>query len=134
MVLGVQHFVINLLLFKRLGELFGGLYRRGAHQHGRATVYTGAHILDDGFKLFFPSQVYQIIQIIPAHRHIGRDHHTVQTVYLAKFKGLGIGGPGHAGQLVVNAKKVLESGRGQGLALTLDLDPLLGLNSLMQAF
>ena len=27
-VLGVQYFVINLLLFKRLGELFGGLDRR----------------------------------------------------------------------------------------------------------
>ena len=133
-VLGVQHFVIDLLLFKRLGELFGRLNRRGAHQNGRATVSTGAHILDYGFKLFFPGKIHQIIRVIPTHRHIGRDHHAVQTIDLAEFKGLGIGGPGHSGQLVVDAKEVLKGGRGQGLALTLDLYPFLGLNGLMQAF
>ena len=133
-VLGVQYFVINLMLFKRLGELFRGLDRRGTHQHGCASVDTSAHILDDGFKLLLAGQIHQIIQVIPTHGHIGRDHHTVQTVDLSEFKGLGVGGPSHTGQLVVNAKEVLEGGRGQGLTLTLDLDHLLGLNGLMQTF
>ena len=133
-VLGVQHFVINFLLFERLRQLFGRLDRRGTHQYRCATVDTGAHILDDGFKFFLAGQIHQIIQIIPTHGHISRDHYTVQTVDLTEFKRLRIGRTGHAGQLVVDTKEILEGRRGQRLALILDLDPLLGLNGLMQTF
>ena len=47
--------------------------------------------------------------------------------------GLGVGGAGHAGQLLVHAEVVLEGDRGQGLVLVLDLDAFLGLDRLVQA-
>src|SRR3546814_4594481 len=48
---------------------------------------------------------------------VRRDHHHLQAVDLMEFERFGVGGAGHAGQLVVQAEVVLEGGRGQGLAL-----------------
>src|SRR3546814_14661652 len=49
---------------------------------------------------------------------VRRDHHHLQAVDLMEFERFGVGGAGHAGQLVVQAEVVLEGGRGQGLALS----------------
>ena len=47
--------------------------------------------------------------------------------------GLGLGGAGHAGQLVVEAEVVLQRDGGQRLVLGLDLDVFLGLDGLVHA-
>ena len=47
---------------------------------------------------------------------------------------LGDGRAGHAGELLVEAEVVLEGDRGERLVLGLDLDVLLGLERLVQAF
>ncbi len=44
----------------------------------------------------------------------------------------GIGGTGHAGQLVIHPEIVLEGDRGKGLVFPLDLDLFLGLQGLVQ--
>ncbi len=46
---------------------------------------------------------------------------------------LGLGGTGHAGELVVEPEVVLQRDGGQRLVLGLDLDPLLGLDGLVHA-
>ena len=51
-----------------------------------------------------------------------------------EFVGFGRGRAGHAGELLVEAEVVLEGDRGQRLVLGLDLDVLLGLERLVQAF
>ena len=63
---------------------------------------------------------------------MGRDNHGFQAINLLEFIGFGISRPGHAGQLAVHAEIVLESDRGQGLVLGLDLHAFLGFNRLMQ--
>ena len=47
--------------------------------------------------------------------------------------GLGLGGTGHAGELVVEPEVVLQRDRGERLVLGLDLDVLLGLDGLVHA-
>ena len=47
--------------------------------------------------------------------------------------GLGLGGTGHAGELVVEPEVVLQGDGGQRLVLGLDLDVLFGLDGLMHA-
>ena len=70
--------------------------------------------------------------IVADHRLVGGHDHDIEVVDLLEFRGLGIGGTGHAGQLVVHPEIVLEGDRGQGLVLLLDLDPFLGLQGLVQ--
>lgn len=82
---------------------------------------------------FFLGQVDQVVEVLARDRPVGRDHHHVETVDLAELEGLGIGGAGHAGQLVVQAEIVLEGGGGQGLALGLDRQAFLRLDGLVQA-
>ena len=57
---------------------------------------------------------------------VGGQRHDFQVVDLEELFRLGHGRPGHAGQLVIHPEEVLESDRGVGEALALDLDPFLG--------
>ena len=63
---------------------------------------------------------------------VGIDHH-VELVDLPELGRLGVGGAGHAGELLVHAEVVLEGDRGEGLVLALDLHPFLRLDRLVQA-
>ena len=69
----------------------------------------------------------------PFGRHVGGNHHHFQTIDLLEFKGFGVGGTGHARQLVVNSEIVLEGSAGQRLALRLDADAFFGFDRLMVA-
>ena len=64
---------------------------------------------------------------------MGGDDHHFQVVDLLEFLGFGVGGAGHARQLLVHAEVVLEGDGGQGLVFVFDLDPFLGLQGLVQA-
>jgi hypothetical protein len=79
-------------------------------------------------------QIDEVVEILAHHRLVGRDHHDLEAVDLSELEGLGIGGAGHAGQLVIHAEVVLEGDRGQGLVLALNLHALLGFQGLVQAF
>jgi len=67
------------------------------------------------------------------HRPVGLDRQHAQAVDLLELGFLGLGGTGHAGQLVVHPEVVLQRDRGEGLVLILDLDVFLGLQGLVQA-
>ncbi len=71
--------------------------------------------------------------VLADHLAVGRDGDHFQLVDLVEFLGLGHGRTGHPGQLVVQAEVVLERDRGQGHALALDAQALLGLDRLVQA-
>ena len=131
-VLGVQHFVVDIFLLERLRKLLGCLDRSRAHQHRGAAINAGPDVFDDGFKFLFAGQIDEIVQIIPTHGHIGWNYHAVQPVYLSELEGLGIGRAGHTRQLVVDAEEILKGCRGQSLTFTLDLDPLFRFYCLVQ--
>ena len=63
---------------------------------------------------------------------MGRNHHHLEAVDLLEFEGLGIGGTGHAGQLLVEAEIILEGDRRDGLVFLLDGHAFLRLDGLMQ--
>ncbi len=69
---------------------------------------------------------------------VGRDDDDVEVVDLRELLGLGVGGAGHAGELLVLAEVVLEGDGRQRLVLALDLHlgmravVLLGLDRLVQ--
>ena len=56
----------------------------------------------------------------------------VELVDLVELGGLGVGGAGHARELLVEAEVVLQGDRREGLVLALDLDVLLGLDGLVE--
>ena len=63
-------------------------------------------------------------QIFSLNRFVGRDRDDFETVDFPEFVRLGHGGSGHAGELAVEPKKVLEGDRSESLVLILDLEPL----------
>ena len=132
-IFGVQHLVRDIGLAEALGQLFRGFHRGGTHQHRRALGHTILDVRHDGVEFLFLAQVHKVVEVFALLGHVGGNHQYLQAVNLAKFKGLGVGGAGHAGQLAIKAEIVLE-GRGcQGLALTLDGYTLFCLNRLVQA-
>ena len=71
--------------------------------------------------------------VVADHGPVGRDGHDRQVVGAGELRRLGLGRPGHPGQLLVQAEVVLQGDRGPGVVLLLDLDPLLGLDRLVEA-
>ena len=71
--------------------------------------------------------------VLAHHRPVRRDDRHFQTVDLLELVGFGIGGAGHAGQLLVQAEVVLEGNRRQRVILALDRHAFLGLDRLVQA-
>jgi len=69
----------------------------------------------------------------PDHLFVGGDEHHIKVVYFGKFCGFGIGGPCHAGQLIVHAEIVLKGDGGQRLIFLLDSHALFCFQCLMQA-
>ena len=58
---------------------------------------------------------------------------TAEAVDLVELGGLGLGGAGHARELLVHAEVILDRDRRVGARLALDGDVLLGLDGLVQA-
>src|SRR3989442_1688010 len=69
--------------------------------------------------------------VVADHVPMGRDRDHVELVDLVELLSLGQRGAGHAGQLLVLAKVVLDGDRGDRLLLLLDLDALLRLDRLV---
>ena len=68
-----------------------------------------------------------------AKRAVGGDRHHTEAVGVGQFGRLGLGGSGHAGELVVHAEVVLQRDRGEGLVLLFDLHALFGFDRLVDA-
>ena len=132
-LLGVEHLVRQLGLLQQLGDDFGVLDRRCAHQHRLTLVVAGADVGDGGGVFLGRGLVDAVELVVALAGPVGRDHHGLQAVDFLELVGLGVGRAGHARQLAVEAKVVLEGDRGQSLVLGLDGHALLGLHRLVQA-
>ena len=132
-VLGVQHLVRDLFLLQEPRQRLGGFDRGRADQHRLAALVTVPDVGEDRHMFFGAAAIHLIAHVLADHRLVGRDHHHLEIIDVLELVGLGVGGTGHAGELVVEAEVVLERDRGERLVLVLDLRPLLGLDRLMQA-
>ncbi len=104
-----------------------------AHQHRLALFVALLHLADHGTVLALLGFVHGVLVVDTDHRAVGGDLHDVQLIDGGKLLLLGHGRTGHAGELAVQAEVILEGDGGQGLALPLDGDVLLGLDGLVQA-
>ena len=76
---------------------------------------------------------HQIGFIRADHRFVSGDHHHFETVDLLELECLGVRGARHSGQFCVQAEIILEGDGRDGLVFLANLDPLLGLDRLVQA-
>ena len=123
----------ELLLLQHPREQLRVLDRRGADQHRLAALVAVLHVVDDRLVLLLRGDV-DLVQVGPrGPSAVRRDQHRLEAVDLLELERLGVGGAGHAGELLVQAEVVLEGDRGERLALVLDRHLLLRLDRLVQA-
>ena len=67
------------------------------------------------------------------HLAVGGDDDDLELVDLVELGGLGLGGSGHAGELLIEAEVVLEGDGGEGLVFLADGHAFLGFDGLVQA-
>ena len=132
-VLRVQHVVRHPALGELARQVLRTLDRGGADQDRLALLVALHHIVDDGDVLGFLGLVDQVGLVDADHRPVGRDADHPELVDLVQLGRLGLGGTGHAGELVVEPEVVLQRDGRQRLVLGLDLDVLLGLDGLVHA-
>ncbi len=132
-LLGVQHLVRQLFLAEQPGDQLRVLDRGGADEHRLVALVAVADVLDHRLVPLHGGAVHLVLAVVAHHRHVGRDHHRLESVDLLELVGLGVRGAGHAGELAVHAEVVLEGDRGERLVLVLDRDVLLRLDRLVQA-
>ncbi len=113
-------------------DTFGLLDRNGADEHRPSLLVLLDDLGDDGVPFLAFGAIDEIGILDAGERPVRRNDDDVEIVDLGELFGLGVGRAGHAGELLVLAKVVLERDRGERLVLALDLDLLLGLDRLMQ--
>ena len=131
-VLGIQHIVRDALLAQKRRHHLGFFDADGADQHGLAALVAVLDLGQHRAELAALVLVDHVVVILADHGLVGGDHRHVQLVDLGELLGLGVGGAGHAGQLLVEAEVVLVADGGQGLVFFLDLHAFLGLHRLVQ--
>ncbi|MNG91398.1 hypothetical protein D3C79_503070 [compost metagenome] len=132
-ILGVEHLVVDPFLFQEVGHVLGSFNGRGTYQHRPAQLHAFLDVGDDRGVFLVSGQVHQVVVVLTRQWLVRRNDHHVQAVDRLELERFGVGGTGHAGQLVVQAEVVLEGGRSQGLALGLDVQVLFGFDGLVQA-
>ncbi len=132
-VLGVQHVVRDALLGEQLRQVLGALHAGGADQDRLPRLEPLLDVLGDRLELRRFGLVHQVGLVEAGHRLVRRDRHHTELVSGVELGRLGLGGTGHARQLVVEAEVVLQGDRGERLVLGLDLDAFLGLDRLVHA-
>ena len=113
--------------------MLGGFDGRGTDQDRPAGLDGPRDIPDDGAVLGGFVLVDEVGAVVPDHGPVSRNDIDIETVDLAEFFFLGLGGSGHAGKLVVEAEEVLVGNRGQRAGFALDLYALFGLDCLVKA-
>ncbi|SIH63488.1 Uncharacterised protein [Mycobacteroides abscessus subsp. abscessus] len=132
-VLGVEDLVAHPALGEVLREVLALLDARRAHEHRLTGLMALDDVVDDGVELRDFVLVDEVRLVDALHRLVRRDGDDAELVGRHELRGLGLGGAGHARELVVEPEVVLQRDRRQGLVLGLDLDLLLGLDRLVQA-
>ena len=118
--------------FEQLREPLRFLDRDRADQRRTCHLLLVDDVGDDRFVLLALGAVNGVRFLDASQRPVGRCDHDVELVDLRELLRLGVGGAGHAGQLLVLAEVVLEGDSRERLVLALDLHLLLGLDGLMQ--
>src|SRR6266571_4488637 len=132
-LLGVEHVVLETAAFEHLRQPLRLLHRHGADENRPALVVHLHDLVDHGLELRLLGLVDHVGLVAADHRPVRRDDDDVEAVDLVELLRLGDRGAGHARELVVLPKVVLDRDGRDGLLLLLDLDAFLRLHRLVQA-
>ena len=131
-LLRIQHVVRHPPLLEQARQQLRLRHRCRADQHGLAELVPFDDVLDDRVELGLLGLEDEVGLVEADHVLVGRDRHHRQAVGGGELARLGLGGAGHAGQLLVEAEVVLQRHRGPGVVLLLDGHPFLRLDRLVE--
>ncbi len=131
--LGVEHDVLDALALEDVREQLGFFDRGGADEDWLLRFVEFLDFVGDGEVFFFRGAEDDVGVLEAAHRLVGGDDDDVELVDLVELGGLGLGGSGHAGELLVEAEVVLEGDGGEGLIFLADVDAFFCLDGLVEA-
>ncbi len=92
----VEDLVGNARLLHQLRDKLGAFHRSRAYQHRTALLLAVLNVFNNGFKLFFLGQIYQVVKILTCNRPMGRNNGYIQAINLTQFESFGICGSRHA--------------------------------------
>src|SRR5918994_544650 len=119
-LLRVQDVVRDAAALEPLRQMFGGLDVDRADENGLAGLVALDDVLDDGVELRVLRLEDQVVLVLAHNRDVGRNLDHVEAVDLDELLLLGLGGTGHAGELLVETEVVLERDRRESDVLLLN--------------
>ena len=140
--LSIQHLMGNTLALASFGidihvehsrEQLRDFDRCCTNQRRTSHVAQANNLLNDGAIFFAGCLVDAVVHIVADDRTVGGNLHHVELIDIPELTSFGNGGTRHTCQLVVHAEIVLQGDGGESLCSSLDLNVLLGLDSLVQA-
>ena len=132
-VLRVEDLVLDALLGEQAREVLALLDAHRADEHGLAGLVALRDVFDDLSELRLLVLVDEVGLVLADHRPVRRDRDDAELVRRHELGRLGLGGTGHAGELLVEAEVVLQRDGREGLVLGLDRHGLLRLDRLVDA-
>src|SRR4051794_17843108 len=132
-LLRVEDVVRDALPREQLGEVLRDLHRDRSDEHRLALRVALLDVLDHRGVLRSLGLEDLVVLVVAGDVDVGGDLDHVQAIDLDELLLLGLGGAGHAGELVVEPEVVLDRDRRDGDELLLDPHALLRLDRLVQA-
>lgn len=131
-VLGIEDFVFDADFVEHFVDDFGFFDGRRADQNRLSLFMSFLDVLDQSVVLGFRVAEDGIDIVLSLDGTVGGDTDDSHVVDFAEFLFLGLGGTGHAGQLVIETEEVLVSDCGKCHRFWLDGDMFLRLNGLLE--
>ena len=126
--------VFDAHFIEHLRNLFGCFNIHRTDQNRLACFMHFSNLIDNGTEFSILMHIHHIFQVLTSNGFVGRNFNDIDMINFRKFIRLCQAGTGHTGQLFVHTEEVLERHGSQGLGFTLNRDPFLCLNGLMQTF
>ena len=124
----------NSSLLQEAGQHFAGLDRNRTHQNRSALSVQFTDFTNNRIELLSSCFVDRVICILTDIRTISGDGQDPKLINIMKLLSLGLGRSGHPGQFGIETEIVLNGDCGESLSLSLDLDPFLCFNRLVESF
>ncbi len=128
----VQYLVADSALGQQARQELGLGHRGGADEDRLPALVAFDDVLDHRRELRLLALEHEVGRVGADEREVGRDGHHRERVGTGELARFGLGGPGHAGELLVQPEVVLERHRRPGVVLLFDPDALLRFDRLVE--